>query len=403
MECQAIMNNLNNENQHRHSCYPMALFRLMHWALLISALVLGGSAHANAYSVEVAVADRSVDEQNAAYQVAFRRVLLNNSGDKTLLNRDGIREALNDAENYVTAFAYRTPAPGTVISSETPITQRVSKSGEATQLMRVTFDRTLVRQLIDSTAGVTDQTERPIAVASQGKSALVWLLIQDGNRDIRISDSQALNVQARAREIAGAMGISLVFPAGDATDRSVLTVDDLLAMDSQAVELASQRYEQGTILYGSLRRSGIEGWYGHWVKLSDGEKTESEFNSGSLDESLQQGLSVLVDAGAVDTSYRYGGPATSEAEGLVWLGSVDSLADYASVMRFFEEIPAVGTVYPKEIGQTTMVIAVVPRAALRDIENAAAGQNWIKRTLPSLGDGNSGLAASADLALELNL
>jgi len=98
-------------------------------------------AQADAYSVEVAVSDRSVSEQNDAYVVAFRRVLLNNSGDKTLLNRNEIRSGLNSAEEYVSGFTYRTPPPGTVISTETPITSRVRTTGEARQLMMVTFDR----------------------------------------------------------------------------------------------------------------------------------------------------------------------------------------------------------------------------------------------------------------------
>jgi hypothetical protein len=171
-------------------------------------------------------------------------------------------------------------------------------------------------------------------------------------------------------------------------------------MDSEVVQLASERYEQSTILTGSLRRSSSQGWRGQWLKLSEDEKTEAGFDSASLDEALQQGISLLV--GAIDTNYRYGGPAASGTEGLVWVGSVDSLEDYASVMRFFEEIPNVGTVYPKEIGETTMVFAVLPRAALRDIENAAATQSWIRRTLPSMGDATDGLAGSADLALELD-
>jgi hypothetical protein len=398
------MNILKNRKPQRQGHSAAVQLLRMLWILVISFTVGAGfvQAQADAYSVEVAVADRSTDEQSAAYLVAFRRVLLNNSGDKTLLNRDGIREGLNNAENFVTAFTYRTPPPGTVISSDTPITQLVSKSGEATQLMMVAFDRTLVRQLIDTTAGAVDSTDRSVPITRQSKSALVWLLIQDAGRDIRISDSEALNVQSRAREIAGAMGISLLFPTGDEADRSMLTNDDLLTMDSEAVQRASERYEQSTILTGSLRRNGSRGWRAQWLKMSEDQKTESVFDSTSLDEALQQGIALLVGAGTVDTNYRYGGPAASGTEGLVWVGSVDSLEDYASIMRFFEGVPNVGTVYPKEIGETTMVFAVLPRAALRDIEIAAGEQGWIRRTLPSMGDIVGGLAGSADLALELD-
>ena len=370
---------------------------------ILASVVMPVHAQSDAYSVEVAVANRSSSEQQAAYLAAIRRVLLNNSGDKTLLNRDKIREALPDAEQYVTGFTYRTPLPGTVISSDIPITQLVRDTGEATQLMMVTFDRALIRELIDTSSGTNQEQRAPVAVVRQNNSALVWLLIQDTGRDILISDPEAVNVQARARELAGAMGVSLVFPVGDEADRQAVSINDLLQMNVESVQLASERYEQRTILLGGLRRDdnrGSRGWIGQWIKIEGDQQSQADFNSSTLDEALQEGMSVLVENGAADSAYRYGGPAAADTEGLVWVGSVRSLKDYASVINFLEAVPNVGTVYPKEVGDTTMVFAVLPRSALRDIEIASESQSWIRRTAPTLGS-SSGLGASADLSLEL--
>lgn len=372
--------------------------------MLVCALVLQSGqaqAQADAYSVEVAVADRGSAEQQAAYEAAFRRVLLDNSGDKTLLNRDAVRAALRQAERYVSAFSYRTPPPGTLLSRDTPITEEVRSTGQATQLMMVSFDRALVRELIDSSAGRSAQEDEPEPVASRGDSALVWLLIQDGGRDIMISDPQAANVQARAREIAGAAGLSLVFPAGDETDQQAVTVDDMLNQNLQGLIDASARYEQSTILIGSLGRNGPRGWRGQWVQLSPNEPVHREFETGTLDEALQQGLGMLSANGAIDESYRYGGTASAATEGLVWVGSVDSLKDYATMMNFLEAVPSVATVFPKEIHNTSMVFSVVPRSALRDIESASLSQNWLRRTAPPFNADSRQLGQSADLALEI--
>ena len=201
-------------------------------AVLLAMLTFGkvSLAQTDAYTAEVAVADRSAGEQQAAYAAALRRVLLDNSGDKTLLNRDEVRAGLKQAEGYVKSFSYRTPPIGTVISSDTPITDLVRQSGQATQLMLVSFDRQLVRELIDSTApkraGKKTEQEQPVVVI-RTDSALVWMLIQDDGRDIMISDPAAVNVQSRAREIAGASSISLVFPTGDDEDLQAVSVDDL--------------------------------------------------------------------------------------------------------------------------------------------------------------------------------
>ncbi len=375
-------------------------------ALLLVVLVVffcaSAQAQSDAYSVEVAVADRSVAEQQNAYVAAFRRVLVNNSGDKTLLNRDQVRAGLLQAESYVSSFSYRTPPPGTVISSDTPITEQVRQSGQATQLMMVSFDRTLVRELIDGSATERSaQSDNPAPEPTpRSNSALVWLLIQDDGRDIMISDPAAVNVQRRAREIAGAAGVSLVFPVGDATDQQGVSADTLLQNDIARIQAASVRYEQDTLLVGTLTREGTRGWVGQWYKASGEEQQNSTSSTTNLDEALQQGLTLLGSSGALDESYRYGGNAASDTEALVWVGSMSSIGAYAQVINFLEQLPSVSTVYPKEVNEGSMVFAVLPRSALSEIDAALVSQNWLRRTTPTSLSASGSLVRNADLALE---
>jgi len=128
------------------------LWLLAFGAILLSIRATPGYAQTDAYTIEVAVSERAEEEQQDAYAAGLRRVLLNNSGDKTILNRDLIRQALEQAENYVQSFSFRRPPPGTIITSETPITRTVQQTGQATQLMLVSFDRALVTELIRTSA-----------------------------------------------------------------------------------------------------------------------------------------------------------------------------------------------------------------------------------------------------------
>lgn len=371
--------------------------------LLLFGLISGAAvAQTDAYSVEVAVSDKSDSEQSDAYQMALRRVLRNTSGDKTVLNRDLIRQELKQAKNYVNGFSYRAPPPGTVISNDTPITDKVRQSGQATQLMLISFDRALVAELIESSAPAKagKKDEQEAAPVLNTNSALVWLLIQDDGRDIRISDPAAVNVQSRAREVAGAAGISLVFPAGDAEDQLALTLDDMLNQDMDKVQAASARYGQDMVLLGTLSRLGAQGWRGNWVRMLGSELQQSSFDTATLDEAIQEGVRVLTSVAAIDESFRYGGGAVSEAEGLVWVGSITSTDDYARMMKFLESQPSVSTVYPKEINETSMVFSVVPRSALIDIEAAIQGKTWLRRSAPPVATVNNSLARNADIALE---
>ena len=373
------------------------------WLALLSVVLVVHTglarAQADAFSVEVAVADRGSAEQQDAYVSAFRRVLLNNSGDKTLLNRDDVREGLNNAEQYVSGFSYRTPPPGTVISLETPITEAVRETGQATQLMMVSFDRQSVMKLIEGET-TASSNEEPVAAPLRTDSALVWLLVQDDGRDIMISDPAAANVQARAREIAGAAGVSLVFPTGDEEDQLALGLEDLLVKDMTRIAAASERYAQDMVLFGTLARNGGQGWSSTWVRMLGEDIREQNFETASLDEALKRGLSTLSDTGRIDESYRYGGQALSDTEALVWVGSLNSTSDYATMMKFLEELPSVSTVYPKEINDTSMVFAVLPRSALSDVESALVTQDWLRRTAPPVSNQPGSLSQNADLALE---
>jgi len=377
--------------------------------ILIVTLLLGLTsvsvqAQSDAYSVEVAVSERSEEEQQDAYMAGLRRVLLNNSGDKTILNRDLIRQALKSAEDYVQAYSYRRPPPGTAIASDTPITRTVQQSGEATQLMRVSFDRELVNQLISSSAPARAEQEEdvepePVLVSN---SALVFLLIRDQSRDILISDPVAANVQKRAREIAGAAGISLVYPTGDDEDRQMISIEDIATQTFDAENLASVagRYAQNTVLVGYLSRQEVGGWSGLWTQSRGAEQQQVQYSTSSLDEGLQQGLGVLNSIAQIDETYRYGGSATSDTEGLVWVGSLDSTDDYARMMRFFNGIETIGTVYAKEVKNTSMVFSVVPRSALVDIESALSDVSWLLRSSLPITDDSSSLSRGADLAIE---
>ena len=373
--------------------------------LLVSILApFAANAQTDAFSVEVAVSERSDSEQQEAYAVGLRRVLLSNSGDKTILNRDAIRQALEQADTYVKSFSYRRPPLGTVLASDTPITRTVQQSGQATQLMLVSFDRDIVSQLITGSAPTASGAEQELEPASafDSNTALVWLLIRDQGRDILISDPVASNVQKRAREIAGAAGISLAYPAGDEEDEQIMPKDDIAAQsfNPDSLEIISARYAQDTILVGYLTRNGVRGWIGQWTRINGEQQQQAEFATSSLDQALKDGLGMLNSVAEIDETYRYGGTASSDTEGLVWVGSVDSTEDYARTMRFFESVESVATVYPKEVQATSMVFSVVPRSALVDIQSDLLDVSWLRRTAPPLADNGDSLVRNADLNLE---
>ena len=420
-------------------------------------------AQSDAFSAEVAVADRGADERAAAYAEALRRVLLDNAADRTLMNRDDVREALRGADAYVETFRFDAPRPGTGIPPGTPVTDAVRRSGEAEGLLLVRFDRARVLALTDGGDGAGtggDAAARADAASAADPaglagplsgpgaerafdgvgSVLVWLLVEDGERVVRGDDPAARKVRERLREIAGGAGVTVAF--GDAGD---LDLEALRALDVEAVRAASLRYATDAVLAARLARgldapaaagvpeapadagaSGIDlrdrlprpapspeaGWRGEWLKATvpdapaggtaDGSANGTSDDPGAelapravalrtltrgrrLDDALRDGLGWLLPelASGAGATYAYGGGGDA-TEGLVWVGSLDSVAEYARVMALFESVGGVDSVYPRTVADGAGVFAVRPRRALDAIAAAAAGTGWLRRGAPPL-------------------
>ncbi len=385
---------MSTQRQHRYSV----------WLLFISFMLLGlssGVRAQSAYQLEVAVADKSESEQKQAYQVAMRRVLLNNSPDKTLLNRDDVRSGINNAESYVESFSYRSPEPGTVISRSTPITDLVRRTGEATQLMLVAFNPARIQDLIRRQKNKNDDDQtpaEPVSKLANVRSALAWILVQDGRSDVLVGGSVGASVMQRAREVAGGSGISLSFPNGDQADIDALSADQLRARDAQSIQNAAQRYSIPVTISAYLARKRSRGWIGLWSKVAGDEVEHQEFEAETLDDMISVGIAWLQPGAAgANSEYEYGGAAQAHTEGLVWVSSVSATADYAKMMRFLNSIDSVVTVFPKEIASGGTLFAVIPRSALNAIAANAASLNWLRRASPPAG---GGLSAQAELAFD---
>ncbi len=377
-------------------------------AALAAALSLtAGPAQAqlDAYSIQVAVLDRSDEEQQDAYQLGMRSVLLRNSGDKTLLNRDEVRAGLRQADSYVEAFRYDTPEPGTVISRDTPLTDRVRSTGKATQLMLIQFNRELIDGLIRPAKRPEPEPQEGVDPFNRVSAALMWLMVEDGDQQMLISAARGQNVMERAREIAGGAGIILNFPAGDTKDEQALRAEDIKTAAADRVAAAAGRYAQPLTLAAHVSRTLTGNWEGVWMKVAAGQQQNQAFSSTSLDTALQQGIAWLgQNAGGTSSApstFRSSSSANaSSAEGLVWVSPLRTTQSYAQVMRFLTGLDGVDVAYPKEVLSGGVVFAIMPRGAVPIVANAANSQDWIRQSTTPSSASESRFADGITAALE---
>lgn len=389
----------------------------------------------DAFSAEVAVVDRGGAELGEAFELALRETLLANSGDKTLLNRDDVRHALTEPRRYVEQFRYRTPEPGTLISRDTPVTRRVLATGQATQLLSVRFDAARVQALIESESedAPVDEVPEPQAPSS----ALLWMLIEDGERDVLVGGDAVVNVQRRLREIAGGAGFALAFPAAASLGIGGVGADELRLLGAtgtdgvpspsdvptatsgaaaqetdtadaerlRGVLPAATRVDDTLVVAAHLRRLPLGGWQARWLNLGAGNDpaVSRRFRTDTLDAALRRGLASL--APALDAAVRFDDGESNAAapdldEGLVWIGALGSAADYATVVRFLDSVETVSLAYPKLVEDDGMLFAVVPREALRDVDRAVRSDPAFRRGAPRAAPDLAPLVRQAELTLD---
>jgi len=379
-------------------------------ALALTGLIGWGQAMAqnDAYSIRVAVADRSDQEQQSAYVVGMRSVLLANSGDKTLLNRDDVRAGLRAADTYVELFRYDTPDAGTVISRNTPLTDAVRQSGEATQLMFIQFNPQLINELIRSKTAEKNEEPEPeesLDPFANARSSLLWLIVEDGGEQTLVGAAAGRNVMDRAREIAGAAGMVLSFPAGDSKDVQAVSMDDIKTGNAERISAAAARYAQPLVLAAHLTRTRTGSWEGTWVKTAAGQIQNEAFSSRNLDDALQQGIAWLSPQAAAGNLSRDSFSSgvvnnSSSAEGLLWVSPLRTTDSYAEVMRFLTSIDGVVSAYPKEVLTGGMVFAVVPRNALSAVTSAASANAWLQQSSMPSSAGASQFAQGISVSFE---
>ncbi|MBX2824188.1 MAG: DUF2066 domain-containing protein [Gammaproteobacteria bacterium] len=342
--------------------------------------------------VEVAVNGQSTEEEAAALRVGLRIVLLRLASANQPLSPAAVRRAEEEAASFVQQRSYRIPGAEDRITRQTPLTDRVRETGQATHLLSIQYSREIINQLIlaESETGDDDDAAEE---AIDPRSALVWLLVVDGNQRVVVGGNSAANIMRRAREIGGGFGQQLQFPVWDDSEKQQMGGVDLRTAEMSTILAASQRYRESVVLVGTLVRERGRNWNGVWRRFQGQSETQSAFESASLDQALQTGIRWLAGSGNLST---VGDPALSTRaaarqlgnEGLIWIGSVTDTRAYARVIELVDNLEG-ATVYLKSMLQDSLVVAVTPRTAVTDVARALIASNRVVNagSAPQLGTG----------------
>ncbi|HAU80933.1 MAG TPA: DUF2066 domain-containing protein, partial [Stenotrophomonas sp.] len=220
---------------------------------------------------------------------ALGNVLAKLSGDRSVMSRPGVMQALRNAKDYVASYDYR---------------QDQSTSAGGAPSYRTIL---VARFREDDVDGLISALGLPLWPQPRPKP-VIWLAIDDGSGPRLVTVQQA-NAARPLLNRAIERGYKLGLPSGSAAEQAL--VGAIWRQDTAAVARASARYAPPMQLIGKLYRDG-SGWVADWVFV-DGGKELNKWTTKDSDARRAMASGADGAADALVRRYAKAGAATGAA------------------------------------------------------------------------------------------
>ncbi|MES2217923.1 MAG: DUF2066 domain-containing protein [Pseudomonadota bacterium] len=339
---------------------------LVEWLLifvLISVPTLAGAVRVHSiYQDEVFVASQNSKDKSRALQDALTDVFIKVSGNSHVMdNNPNLKANLSRADKYVQQFSYSSPV-------DAPKTKPY--------LMLVRFDADAINRLLKEAGTPTWGQNRPLI--------LVWLALQSTDHPLDIIDSST-DFQKLLRQSARQRGLPMIFPVMDVTDLSLVSVNDVTTPIVTNLQQASQRYDSGAMLIGSVKQVHDD-FNSHW-QLVLGSSTWNWDVSG---KSLPDVFSGVVDDVADALATRYGLITTGDvlSELTLTISGIKQHEDLLSLMKYLQRLTGVSEVQLRSVSGNEIVLDLSLHGSRESFVQAASiSKNLKPVTSANLADG----------------
>jgi len=307
-----------------------------------------------AYEAEVPVNSQGDADRNGALARALGNVLAKLSGDRSVMTRPGVMQALRDAKNYVASYDYR---------------QDQSTSATGAPSFRTML---VARFRQDDVDGLISALGLPLWPQPRPKP-VVWLAIDDGSGPRLVTVQQA-NAARPLLNRAIERGYKLGLPTGSAAEQAL--VGAIWRQDTAAVARASSRYAPPMQLVGKLYRDKTGGWVADWVFVDDGKELNKwTTTDGDARRAMAGGADGAADA--LVRRYAKAGAATGAAGTYtIVVTGLDSADDYMRLAAGLRESPVVRNITPVRASGNRLELALELTTGLPGL-NRMLGDNGV--------------------------
>jgi hypothetical protein len=255
------------------------------------------------YEASIPVRSQAPELRDAALQQALETVLVRVVGTRAL--PQAARDLLPRASSFVQGYGYESSGAGRDLR------------------LHARFDARAIEAVLRGQGLSVWGTNRPAHIA--------WIALKDDGQPRSILDGSSAGARVPAvLATAEARGLPLVFPTLDATDRQLVTFNELWSGSFAGAEGASNRYNARQVLVGRVGREGGQ-WLARWTLLAGQGASEDWVSMGAtLDVALAAGIHELADRQAQHFAVQ---TALARELSLRVFG-VESLNDYGRALNY---------------------------------------------------------------------
>jgi len=308
--------------------------------------------HIDAYRIDTLVADQSEAERSAAANASLGDVILRVTGDITALQNPVIRQAVNNATNYLQQFSY--PA---------------DNNDKAAIKLTLNYSAPAIEALLRQAQLSIWPSNRP--------RVLLWLVSSESGAYHQVTDASALQPLVQRAQLRG---LPLIFPKWDDEDAKIISEQAVANVDVEKIKAASQRYKSDAILVGSYSHSGSN-WNASWQLFQNGASTH--FDSQVIDvkaAGLSNLLSNGVDQAANHLAQIYAVKSTSQdAQALkIRIDNVQDFTAFKQVQAYLNSLTMIHRSELLSIEKNALVFALTLDGDIALLKNTLALANKLQ-------------------------
>ncbi|QFU74871.1 DUF2066 domain-containing protein [Halioglobus maricola] len=318
---------------------PGTIFRLL--AVMAVGLLLAGTVSAdvvqNLYSARVPVVDQSSQTIAAAASDALGQVVVKVSGSEEALEHPTVRKAMGNARSQVQQYAFQ--------------------DGDTGLVARFQFETSYVQRLVK-------QAGLPLWTANRPR-VIAWLVTEQGGERQFVNMDTTPELARELMDEFDARGVPAQLPLYDLTDATAVSTDDVWALNGDALQAASQRYDVDDVLFGRVVAMSTGEWLGDWSYLYGRHRLDRH---ASAPESLgfsRQGVALAAESMA--QRYAVVTSGADDARVVMNVTGINEFGAYAELVNWLEGLELVDHANVRRIAGDRVELTLVSMADADDL------------------------------------